>query len=62
LDVALRECACKIQRGQAAVNLARDRHIALNYLKGERSFKGGVRRQQKKVALDEMYLADILAV
>jgi predicted transposase YbfD/YdcC len=62
LDVALREDACKIHRGQAAENLARVRHIALNYLKGEKSFKGGIRRKQKKAALDETYLADILAV
>jgi len=62
LDVALREDACKIHRGQAAENLARMRHIALNYLKGETRFKGGTRRKQKKAALDETYLADILAV
>jgi len=62
LDVALREDACKIHRGQAAENLARVRHIALNYLKGEKRFKGGIRRKQKKAALDETYLADILAV
>jgi hypothetical protein len=62
LDVALREDACKIHRGQAAENLARMRHIALNYLKGETRFKGGIRRKQKKAALDETYLADILAV
>jgi len=34
----------------------------LNYLKGETSFKGGIRRKQKKAALDENYLAVILAV
>lgn len=62
LDVALREDACKIHRGQAAENLARVRHIALNYLKGEKTFKGGIRRKQKKAALVETYLADILAV
>jgi predicted transposase YbfD/YdcC len=39
LDVALREDACKIHRGQAAEYLARIHHIALNYLKGETSFK-----------------------
>ncbi|MCW4153943.1 ISAs1 family transposase, partial [Halomonas sp. 18H] len=62
LDVTLREDACKIHRGKAAENLARVRHIALNYLKGEKGFKGGIRRKQKKAALDETYLADILAV
>ncbi|WP_018405042.1 ISAs1 family transposase [Marinobacter gelidimuriae] len=62
LDVALRDDACKIHRGYAAENLARVRHIALNYLKGETNFKGGIRRKQKKAALDENYLAAILAV
>ena len=62
LDVALREGACKIHRGYAAENLARVHHIALNYLKGETSFKGGIRRKQKKAALDENNLAAILAV
>src|SRR5690554_5931122 len=53
LDVALRENACKIHRGQAAENLARVRHITLNYLKKKKSFKDGIRRKQKKAALDE---------
>lgn len=62
LDVAMREDACRIHRGRAAGNLGRVRHMAMNYLKGETGFKGGVRRKQKKVALDETYLADVLAV
>lgn len=62
LDVAMREDACRIHRGRAADNLGRVRHIAMNYLKGEARFKGGVRRKQKKAALDDTYLADILAV
>lgn len=62
MRVALREDACKTHRGQAAENLARGRHIALNYLKGEKTFKGGIRQKQKKAALVETYLANILAV
>jgi predicted transposase YbfD/YdcC len=62
LDVALREGACKIHRGYAAENLARVRHTALNYLKSETNFKGGVRRKHKKAALDENHPAAILAV
>jgi len=52
LDVALREDACKTHRGYAAENLARVCHVALNYLKGETNFKGGIRRKQKNAALD----------
>jgi predicted transposase YbfD/YdcC len=62
LGVALREGACKFHRGYAVENLARVRHIALNYLKGETNFKGGIRRKCKKAALDENYLVAILAV
>ena len=62
LGVALREDAYKIHRGYAAENLARVRHIALNYLKDETNFNGGIRRKQKKAALDENYFATILAV
>jgi predicted transposase YbfD/YdcC len=35
LDVALREDVYKIHRAYAAENLARMRHIALNYLKSD---------------------------
>tara|TARA_R110000850_G_scaffold163452_1_gene288181 strand:- start:531 stop:860 length:330 start_codon:yes stop_codon:yes gene_type:complete len=62
LVVVLREDACKIHRGQTAENLVKVRHIALNYRKKEKSIKGGIRRKQKKAALDETYLAAILAV
>jgi predicted transposase YbfD/YdcC len=62
LDVAFREDVNKIHRGQAAEDLARNRHIALNYLKGEKKFKGGIRRKQKKAALGDTCLAGVLAV
>jgi len=52
----------KIHRGQAVEIIVRIRHIALNYLKREKRFKGGIRRKQKKAAMDDTYLADILAV
>jgi len=50
LGVALREDTCKIHHGYAAENLARVRHIALNYLKDETNFRGGIQRKLKKVA------------
>jgi len=34
----------------------------LIYLEGKTNSKGGIRRKQKKAALDENYLAAILAV
>jgi predicted transposase YbfD/YdcC len=62
LDTAFCEDAYKIHPSYAAEILARVRHIGLNYLKGKSNFKGRVRRKQMKAALDENYLASILAV
>lgn len=45
----------------ASENLAGIRHIAMNYLKSETTFKGGIKRKQKKAAMMESYLAKVLA-
>lgn len=56
LDVGMNEDACRIRRDKALENLAGIRHIAMNYLKNETSFKGGIKRKQKKAAMMESYL------
>lgn len=61
LDTAMREDACRIRRGDAAENLAGVRHIAYNLLSNETSFKAGLRRKQKRAAMSEAYLAQVLA-
>lgn len=61
LDVGMREDACRIRRDMASENLAGIRHIAMNYLKSEKTFKGGIKRKQKKAAMMESYLAKVLA-
>lgn len=61
LDVGMNEDACRIRRDMASENLAGIRHIAMNYLKSETSFKAGIKRKQKKAAMSESYLATILA-
>ena len=43
LDVGMNEDACRIPRVMASENLAGIRHIAMNYLKSETSFKAGVK-------------------
>lgn len=48
LDVAFKEGGCRIRREQAGENLAVIRHIALNLLTEETSYKAGIKRKQKK--------------
>lgn len=61
LDVAFNEDACRVRRESAGENLAAIRHIALNYLKSETSFKAGIKRKQKKAARNDEYLSEVLA-
>ena len=61
LDVKMNEDACRLRRDKASENLAGVRHIAMSYLKIETSFKGGIKRKQKKAAMMESYLAKVLA-
>ena len=60
LDVALKEDACRIRRGEAAENFSKIRHVALNLLNKEQSFKAGIQRKQKRAGRSESYLATVL--
>ena len=60
LDVALREYACRIRRGDGAKNFSKIRHIALNLLNSVKSFKAGIQRKQKRAGRCESYLAQVL--
>lgn len=48
LDIRFKEDECRIRWEQAGENLAVIRHIALNLLTEETSFKAGIKRKQKK--------------
>lgn len=61
LDVAMREDDCRIRKNHAAETLAIVRYIALNLLKNNKTFKAGIKRKQKKAAMNSDYLDDILA-
>jgi len=61
LDVAFREDECQITRGEAGENLAVCRHIALNLLTADKSFKAGIKRKQKRVGRNNESLSQILA-
>jgi predicted transposase YbfD/YdcC len=56
LDVALREDACRIRRGDGAENFSKIRHVALNLLNSDKSFKASIQRKQKRAGRSESYL------
>jgi len=60
LDVALREDACRIRRGDAAENFSKIRHIALNLLNKDQTFKARIKRKQKRAGRSESYLTAVL--
>lgn len=61
LDTAFQEDACRIRVDDRAETLARVRQMALNLLKSEESFKGGIQRKRMKAAMSEAYLSKVLA-
>ena len=61
LDVAMNEDNCRIRRGDAAELFSGIRHIAVNILSQNKSFKAGLRRKMRKAAMDREYLASVLA-
>lgn len=61
LDVGMREDECQIIRGAGAENLAVCRHIAMNLLTADTSFKAGIKRKQKRAGRNNEYLSQILA-
>lgn len=60
LDVAMSEDDSRIRRERAAENLAGIRHIAFNLLNSHKTFKAGMKRKQKKAAMDADYLSELL--
>ena len=60
LDVTFREDDSRIRKGFAAQNMAVVRHIALNFLKKEKS-KTSIRGKRKKAGWDENFLLKVLA-
>lgn len=61
LDVGMREDECRIRREQAGENFAAIRHIALNLLSADTSFKAGIKRKQKRAGRNNDYLSRVLA-
>jgi predicted transposase YbfD/YdcC len=61
LDVAFREDDCRVRTDYADENLAVLRHIALNLLKRDTSFKVGVKSKRLAAGWDHDYLLKLLA-
>jgi predicted transposase YbfD/YdcC len=61
LDTAFREHASSIRVDYRTETFGRIRQLALNLLKSEKSFKGGIQRKRMKAAMSQSYLSKVLA-
>lgn len=61
LDVAFAEDRSRARSGEAPLNLAILRRLALNLLRREGS-KGGIKRKRFRAALDDAFLLTVLRV
>jgi len=62
LDVALREDDCRIRKDNAPQNFAVLRQIAVNILGKDKCVKLGMQNKQFLAAMDNNYLARVLAL
>lgn len=62
LDVAFREDMSRIRMDHGAENFALIRHIALNLLRQETSFRGSIKTKRLKAGWNNAYLAKVLCL
>lgn len=62
LDVCFQEDQCRKRAEKSSENFAIMRHLAVNFLKKEKTFKGSIVRKQFKAALSEEYLEKVLHI
>jgi len=60
LDIAFREDESRIRKGSGPENFAVIRHIALNLLKENTSFRGRIKSKRLNAAMDEKYLKNVI--
>jgi predicted transposase YbfD/YdcC len=60
LDVVFHEDACRIRHGHAPENFAVLRHIALNVLRQETSYRRGIAGKRKRAGWDDTYMTHLL--
>jgi hypothetical protein len=61
LDISMNEDACRIRMNNSKENLATVRHVALNLLKTDGSFKSGIKREHKQENRSDSYRATIVS-
>ena len=62
LDVSFREDQCRVRKNHAPENMAILRHIAVNLLKRDKTFKGGITAKRLKAGWDTDYLIAIFKI
>ncbi len=60
LDIAFREDESRIRKENAPENFAVLRHIALNLLKNEKSFKGSIKTKRLMAGWETIYLEKVI--
>ncbi len=60
LDIAFREDESRIRKGAAPENFGAIRHIALNLLRNNKSFKGSIKSKRLNAAMDIKYLEEVM--
>ena len=60
LDIAFREDENRVRKGFAPENFAAIRHIALNLLRNNKTFKGSLKTKRLNAAMDKDYLEDVV--
>jgi len=60
LDIAFREDESRVRKGSSPENFAAIRHIALNLLRNNKTFKGSVKTKRLNAALDPKYLEEVM--
>jgi predicted transposase YbfD/YdcC len=62
LDIAFREDECRIRMDHGPENFAVLRHIALNLLRQETTYKGSIKSKRHRAGWNDAYLAKVLEI
>jgi hypothetical protein len=60
LDMAMRDCECRVRVGSAAQSLAILRRIVMNLLRQDRTSGAGLKNRRMLACANDLYLAHLL--
>jgi len=60
LDIAFREDESRVRKGNSPENFAAIRHIALNLLRRNKTFKGSIKTKRLNAAMDSKYMEEVV--